>query len=154
MKKSALMLALITNSFLGFSQNPYNVEKTVNIKIRTNSGVVLDETEAKGVLFFQDNTQNLKKCRGVHFSPRAANLKLIAAFGIFIEPSNWKYSPESSNSNMSVYYSSCDFTYFVPDNLNPRNSKKEILLLNYNNGSQAYLVIAYDGENTLIVTSN
>lgn len=142
------------NSLFSFSQSAYNVEKTVNLKIRTNSGLVLDETNATAVLFFTDNTQNLLKSQGVHFTPRENNLKLIAAFGIFIEPSNWRYRSEASNDNMYVSSSFCDFVYFLPDNFKEIKSKREILFIKYKDGSQSYLVISYDGENTLIVTTN
>ena len=154
MKKEIVLFILLIYSVFSFSQSDYRVERTVNVKIRTNSDLVLDETNARAVLFFTDNTQSLNKSQGVHFTPLENNLKLIAAFGILIDPANWQYRPEASNENMYVSSSTCDFFYFLPDNPKQIVLKTQILFIRRKNGSQSYLVIAYDGENTLVVTTD
>lgn len=153
-KKIVPLLILLGNTFFCFSQSDYNIEKEVNIKIRTDAGVVLEEKKSSAVIFFTDNTQSLLKSEGVHFTPRQNRLNLISGFGIFVEPSNWAYNNESSNDKMTVYTSSCDFVCFVPGDLKAIKSKRQILYIRHQDGEQSYLVIAYDGENTLIVTPN
>ena len=49
MKKEIVLFILLIYSVFSFSQSDYRVERTVNVKIRTNSDLVLDETNARAV---------------------------------------------------------------------------------------------------------
>jgi len=136
-----------------YSQETYDQEKSVNILIRNDEGKVLENKIINLIFHFSDNSQNLQRCRGFQFTNYGnADLELLQGFSSFINTNSWKLIQEQGNNNRVGYYNTCSFAYFPKNSNSLLKGTKELLLLKYNDGTQSFLVIGYDGTNTLVIT--
>ena len=103
MKKNIILLfILITICKICNAQGIYDSELSVNIKIRTNTGEVLENKNVTAIFHFTDNSKNLKNCSGFQFSPHGNDyLNLVKGFSSFINTSRWRnVSEENDNSKL------------------------------------------------------
>lgn len=125
-----------------------------NVKIRNDAGETLENKDVTLIFHFTENSKNLQKCQGFQYTSYGSGLEMVKGFSTFINTSNWQYSSESSNNLRTVYSNASRFAYFPRNSNNMIQANRELVLIKYSTGSQAILIVGYDGTNTLVVTVN
>ncbi len=150
---SIAFFIILSNST--YSQGTYDYEMIVNIKVRTDAAEILENKNVKTIFHFTSNLKSLQSCKGFQYvSFTNEDLKLVTAFSTFININNWKFETELSNNTKDIYSNTCSFAYYPENGNNMIKATREIALIKYKNGTQTFLIIGFDGVNTLVITFN
>ncbi len=151
--KRNLILVFATLLMQNIYAQTYDYELPVNVKIKTDKGQILESKNVTVIFHFTNSNKDLKSCNGFQFSPHGSDkLDLISAFSAFVNTENWRYISEVNINKGYGYGNKCSLGY-IPNYSNTMiEVTKEIFLVKYENGVNTFLIIGYDGLNTLIIT--
>lgn len=148
-----LFLGLLLTSYLTYSQASYSAELSVNIKVRNDDGLTLEDKNVTVIFHFLNNKVDFAQCKGFQFSSHGTDqLKLVDGFSAYINTTKWKYESAYSDGTKNIFRNACKFGYLPPNSQSLIQGDRELILMKYTNLRTTFLVIGYDGVNTLVIS--